>query len=40
MVLQSENSSLALIEEQHWPSPVDPEDTKKTLPDWNFIMTW
>ncbi|OAQ95946.1 hypothetical protein LLEC1_01465 [Akanthomyces lecanii] len=33
-------SHLVLTHEQHWPSPVDPEDTKKALPDWNFIMTW
>ncbi|OAA71434.1 Aldo/keto reductase [Cordyceps fumosorosea ARSEF 2679] len=23
----------------HWPSPVDPDDTKRALSDWNFIMT-
>ncbi|KAM3544471.1 hypothetical protein ARSEF1564_002583 [Beauveria bassiana] len=24
----------------HWPSPVDPDDTKKALPNWDFTMTW
>lgn len=26
--------------EQHWPSSTDPNDTKKHLPDWDFIKTW
>ncbi|KAF2761927.1 Aldo/keto reductase [Pseudovirgaria hyperparasitica] len=24
----------------HWPSSTDPNDTKKHLPDWNFVKTW
>ncbi|KAL2052668.1 hypothetical protein ABVK25_006908 [Lepraria finkii] len=24
----------------HWPSSTDPNDTKKHLPDWDFIKTW
>ena len=24
----------------HWPSSTDPADTKKHLPDWDFIKTW
>jgi glycerol 2-dehydrogenase (NADP+) len=24
----------------HWPAPTDPNDTKKHLPDWDFIKTW
>ncbi|MCJ1341507.1 hypothetical protein MMC09_006803 [Bachmanniomyces sp. S44760] len=24
----------------HWPSSTDPSDTKKHLPDWNFVKTW
>ncbi|KAH7323574.1 putative glycerol dehydrogenase Gcy1 [Rhexocercosporidium sp. MPI-PUGE-AT-0058] len=24
----------------HWPCATDPEDTTKTLPDWDFIKTW
>jgi len=24
----------------HWPSSTDPSDTKKHLPDWDFIKTW
>ena len=29
-----------LVLEQHWPSSTDPSDTKKHLPDWNFVKTW
>ena len=25
---------------QHWPSSTDPKDTKKHLPDWDFVKTW
>ncbi|MCJ1365985.1 hypothetical protein MMC16_005110 [Acarospora aff. strigata] len=24
----------------HWPSSTDPEDTKKHLPNWDFVKTW
>ncbi|MCJ1294045.1 hypothetical protein MMC34_005602 [Xylographa carneopallida] len=24
----------------HWPSSTDPADTKKHLPDWDFVKTW
>ena len=24
----------------HWPSSTDPKDTKKHLPDWDFVKTW
>lgn len=33
-------TAMVLMQEQHWPSPVDPQDTKKALPDSNFSMTW
>lgn len=38
-IFSGENGT-TLIAEQHWPSPVTPEDPKKALPDWDFTRTW
>jgi glycerol 2-dehydrogenase (NADP+) len=24
----------------HWPSPLDPDNTKKLIPNWDFVKTW
>lgn len=35
--LQTDYVDLYLV---HWPASMDPNDTKKELPDWDFIKTW